>query len=118
MADRWAKVFAMPFASVYPLYLDKVVKKGRTKEELDTIISWLTGYDAAGIGAAVESGVSLEGFFEGASLVAEAELITGMICGMRVEEIEDPLIQRIRMLDKIVDELAKGRPLEKIMRSR
>ena len=118
MADRSAKLPAMPFASVYPLYLKKIERKGRTKEELDAVISWLTGYSTAELEGALEDERSFEEFFAGAALADTADLITGSICGVRVEEIEDPLIRRIRMLDKVVDELAKGRAVERIMRTR
>jgi hypothetical protein len=106
----------MSFASVYPLYLQKVEKKGRTRQELDTVITWLTGYSERDLQKIIEKKITLEQFFAGAHLNATASLITGMICGYRVEEIADPLMQKIRYLDKLVDELAKGRPLEKILR--
>lgn len=112
-SERIAK---MTFASVYPLYLAKVERKGRTKEELDEVIEWLVGYDAKKLEALIEGGVTFEDFFEGAELNANAHLITGSICGYRVEEMEDPLIRKVRSLDKLVDELAKGRKMEKILR--
>jgi hypothetical protein len=104
-------------ASVYPLYVAKVEKKGRTRDELDAVIRWLTGYDDAELDQHLTGGTTLEGFFAGARLNPNAGQITGMICGMRVETIEDPLMQQIRYLDKLVDELAKGRPLEKVLRT-
>ena len=112
------RVFKMAFASVYPLYLKKVEKKGRTKEELDAVISWLTGYDAPALQAQIDKAVDFRTFFaEAPQMHPNAPLITGVICGVRVENIEDPLMQQIRWLDKIVDELAKGKSLEKIQRA-
>jgi hypothetical protein len=111
------KIFAMPFASVYPLYVQKVEKKGRTKEEVDEIIYWLTGYDEATLQRQLENNVDFETFFEQApQMNSNARLIKGVICGYRVEEIEDKLMQQIRWLDKLVDELAKGKKMEKILR--
>lgn len=110
------RIYALPVASVYPLYLQKVERKGRTQDELDEIIRWLTGYDEAELEQHLAAGTSFEGFFAGARLNPDASLITGVICGVRVQEIEDPLMQQIRYLDKLVDELAKGRPMEKILR--
>ena len=107
----------MAVASVYPLYLAKVEKKGRTKDELDAVIRWLTGYDESELADHLSAGTTFAGFFAGARLNPNADLITGIICGVRVETIEDPLMQQIRYLDKLVDELAKGRPLEKVLRS-
>lgn len=111
------RIAKMTFASIYPLYLAKVEKKGRTKEELDQIIEWLTGYDDSKLQQLIEEKVTFEQFFQQATLNDNAHLITGVICGYRVEEIENPLTQQARYLDKIVDELAKGRKMEKIMRS-
>jgi hypothetical protein len=111
--DRIAK---MSFASVYPHYLTKVMKKGRTREELHQVIEWLTGYDESKLQQLIEDKVTFEVFFQGASLNPHAHLITGVICGYRVEEIENPLTQQVRYLDKLVDELAKGRKMEKILR--
>ena len=112
------KLFKMTFASIYPHYINKVERKGRSKEELDTIICWLTGYDESGLGLQIENGVSLTTFFAEAPCInPNANKITGLICRVRVEEIKDPLMQKIRWLDKLVDELAKGRAMEKIMRS-
>jgi hypothetical protein len=111
------KIFKMAFASVYPHYINKAQKKGRTKEELDQVIQWLTGYDAQSLEAQIENKVDFETFFEKApQLNQNASKITGVICGYRVEEIEDPLMQKIRYLDKLVDELAKGKAMEKILR--
>jgi len=112
-----ARVFKMKFANVYPLYIAKVEKKGRTKEELDTVIFWLTGYDAHSLKQQIDDKADLQTFFDDApQLNPNVSLITGVICGYRVEEIEDKLMQKIRYLDKLVDELAKGRKMEKILR--
>jgi hypothetical protein len=105
----------MTFASVYPLYLAKVEKKGRTKEELHQVIEWLTGFDENKIQEQIKENVTFETFFQHASLNPNASLITGVICGYRVEEIKDPLTQKVRYLDKLVDDLAKGRKMEKIL---
>jgi len=107
----------MTVASVYPLYIEKVEKKGRTQAELDAVIEWLTGYDDADLRRHLAAGTSFEDFFAGAELNPNASRITGVICGIRVESIEDPLMQRIRYLDKLVDELAKGKALEKVLRN-
>ena len=107
----------MTFASVYPHYITKVEKKGRTKEELLQVIEWLTGYDNQKLQKLIEEKVTFEAFFAEASLNPNAQLITGVICGYRVEEIENPLTQKVRYLDKLVDELAKGRKMEKILRA-
>jgi len=114
--DRVEKVFAMPFASVYPLYVAKVERKGRSKGEVDQAISWLTGLTEDELAAHFAKGTSFADFFEAAKINDRAALITGVICGVRVEEIEDPLMQKIRYLDKLIDEIAKGRPMEKILR--
>lgn len=107
----------MTFASVYPLYVQKAEKKGRTKEEVDTIIFWLTGYDASGLQQQIEQKKDFETFFaEAPRIHPNASKITGVICGYRVEEIEDKLMQQIRYLDKLIDELAKGKAMEKILR--
>ena len=111
--QRFAK---MTFASVYPLYLTKVEKKGRTKEELHQVIEWLTGFNNEKLQELIKENVTFETFFQHASLNPNAYLITGVICGYRVEEIEDTLTQQVRNLDKLVDELAKGRKMEKILR--
>lgn len=113
-AQRIAK---MTFASVYPHYVAKVEKKGRTKKELHEVIEWLTGYDAKAIKTLIKDEVNFEDFFTKAKLNPNAHLITGVICGYRVEEIEDPLIKQLRYLDKLVDELAKGKKMEKILRT-
>ncbi len=110
------RIAKMTFASVYPLYLTKVEKKGRTKEELYQVIEWLTSYDEKKLQKLIEEKISFEIFFQKASLNPNAHLITGVICGYRVEEIENTLTQRVRYLDKLVDELAKGRKMEKILR--
>ena len=110
------RIAKMTFASVYPLYLEKVQRKGRTKEELHQVIAWLTSFDARNLQELIKENVTFETFFQRASLNPNARLITGMICGYRVEEIEDPLTQQVRYLDKLVDELAKGKKMEKILR--
>jgi hypothetical protein len=112
------RIFNMAFAKVYPLLVQKAERKGRTKAEVDTVIFWLTGYDEEGLQAQLEKNVTCETFFnEAPQMNPNAEKIKGVICGYRVEEIEDPLQQKIRWLDKLVDELAKGKPMEKILRS-
>ena len=111
------RIFTTTVASVYPLYVAKLERKGRTKAELDAVIGWLTGYDEAELDRQLAAGTTFEDFFAGAHLNPSAERITGVICGVRVEAIEDPLMQQIRYLDKLVDELAKGRALEKVLRS-
>ncbi|MFH0999247.1 MAG: DUF2200 domain-containing protein [Bacteroidota bacterium] len=111
--ERIAKI---TFASVYPHYLTKVEKKGRTKEELHQVIEWLTAYDENTLQKFIKAEITFEQFFKNATLNENAHLITGVICGYRVEEITNPLTQQIRYLDKLVDELAKGRKLEKILR--
>ena len=111
------RVFKMSFAGVYPHYITKAEKKGRTKEELDIVICWLTGYSQEGLQKQIDKRVDFETFFaEAPSLNPNVSKITGVICGYRVEEIEDKLMQKIRYLDKLVDELAKGRTMEKILR--
>jgi hypothetical protein len=111
------RVAKMTFASVYPLYLAKVEKKGRTKEELHEVIKWLTGFDEKKLQEVINEKVSFATFFERASLHPNVSEITGVICGVRIEEIEDPLMRKVRYLDKLVDELAKGRKMEKILRN-
>jgi hypothetical protein len=111
------RIAKMTFASVYPMYLAKVEKKGRTKEELHKVIEWLTGFDDKKIQELLKENVTFETFFQHASLNINVHLITGVICGYRVEEIEDSLTQQVRYLDKLVDELAKGRKMEKILRA-
>lgn len=110
------RIAKMTFASVYPHYLTKVEKKGRTKEELHQVIEWLTGFDEKKLQELMDEKVTFETFFKKARLNHNAKLITGVICGYRVEEIENPLTQQVRYLDKLVDELAKGRKMEKILR--
>lgn len=110
------RIAKMIFASVYPLYVEKVEKKGRTKEELHEVIQWLTGFNDKKLQELIKEKVTFETFFERASLNPNASLITGVICGYRVEEIENPLTRKARYLDKLVDELAKGRKMEKILR--
>lgn len=112
--ERFAE---MTFATVYPHYLNKVEKKGRTKEELHQVIEWLTGFDNQQLQAYIDNKVSFEIFFQNADLNPNAHLITGLICGYRIEEIENPLTRKVRYLDKLVDELAKGKKLEKILRT-
>lgn len=112
------RVYKMAFSSVYPLLVQKAERKGRTKSEVDAVICWLTGYDDSGLQAQIGKKVDFETFFaEAPQINPNVSKITGVICGVRVEEIEDPLMQKIRWLDKLVDELAKGRPMEKILRS-
>ena len=111
------RIFAMTFASIYPLYEQKVERKGRSKEELNQVIFWLTGYDAAGLEKVIADEVDLETFFAQApGINPNASLIKGVICGYRVEEIEDPLMQKIRYMDKLVDELARGKRMTSILR--
>ena len=111
------KVFAMSFASVYPHYITKAERKGRTREEVDEIIHWLTGYTKAGLAKQIEKRTSFREFFDKApKLNPNTSLIKGVVCGIRVEDIEDPLMQKIRYLDKLIDELAKGKKMEKILR--
>ena len=111
------RVYRMTFASVYPLYIQKAEKKGRTKSEVDEIIFWLTGYDEKGLKEQLDKKNDFETFFKQApQMNSNASLITGVICGYRVEDIEDKLMQKVRYLDKLVDELAKGKKMEKILR--
>ncbi len=111
------RIFTTSFASVYPLYVTKVEKKGRAKAELDAVIEWLTGFDAATLQHHLDAGATFEDFFAAAELNPHVSLITGVVCGVRVEEVEDPLMQKIRYLDKLVDELARGKALEKVLRT-
>lgn len=111
-----SRIFTVSFASVYPHYVTKVEKKGRTRAELDQVIEWLTGFDAAALQHHLAAGTTFEDFFAAARLNPHASAITGVVCGVRVESIEDPLMQKIRYLDKLVDELAKGKPMEKVLR--
>ena len=111
------KIFEMAFARVYPMYVQKAERKNRTKEEVDQIICWLTGYDQKGLDQQIEQGCDIETFFAQApAFHPNSSLIKGVVCGIRVEEIEDPLMQKIRYLDKLIDELAKGKTMEKILR--
>lgn len=112
--ERMAKI---TFASIYPLYVTKVECKGRTKEELHQVIEWLTGFNLEKINALIEEKATFETFFNDAKLNPNASLITGTICGYRIEEIDNPLTQKVRYLDKLVDELAKGKKMEKILRA-
>jgi len=112
-----SRIFTSSVASVYPLYLAKVERKGRTRTELDQVIEWLTGFDRTALDAHLAAGTTFEDFFAEARLNPSASLVTGTVCGVRVEDVEDPLMQRIRCLDKLVDELAKGRPMEKVLRA-
>ena len=112
------RIFKMPFATVYPLYVRKAEGKGRKKKEVDEVICWLTGYSPRTLADQIERKKDFESFFsEAPALHPNASKITGVICGVRIEEIEDPLMRNIRCLDKLVDELAKGRPMEKILRA-
>ena len=106
----------MPVADVYPHYINKVVKKGRSEAELVQVISWLTGFDSTTLKKNLDAKTSFREFFDAANLNPHAELITGSICGVKIQEIEDPLMKKIRYMDKLVDEIAKGRPMEKILR--
>jgi hypothetical protein len=112
-----SKIFTTSFASVYPLYVTKVERKGRTQAELDQVIGWLTGFDGAALGRHLAAGTTFEEFFADAHLNPHATSITGVVCGVRVEDVEDPLMQKIRYLDKLVDELAKGKAMTKILRA-
>ncbi len=110
-------IFKMAFAKVYPLYVQKAVRKNRTKEEVNEVIRWLTGYDQAGLERQIAQGHDIEAFFAQApAMNPNTSLITGVVCGVRVEAVDDPLMQRIRYLDKLIDELAKGKKMEKILR--
>ena len=112
------RVYAMKFAKVYPMYVQKAERKNRTKEEVDEIIFWLTGYDASGLAEQIDKENDFETFFEQSPVFnPDASLIKGVVCGVRVEDVEEPLMQKIRYLDKLVDELAKGKAMEKILRS-
>lgn len=116
--DNTQRVYKMSFASVYPLYIQKAEKKGRTKEEVDIIIYWLTGYDAITLKQQIDNKIDFENFFAQApKFNPNAEKITGVICGYRVEDIADPVMQKVRYLDKLIDELAKGKAMEKILRA-
>ncbi len=111
------RIFTTSFASVYPLYVQKAERKNRTKEEVDQTICWLTGYDRAGLRRQIKQGIDFETFFAQAPAIHQkSSLIKGVVCGVRVEEIDDPLMQKIRYLDKLIDELAKGKAMDKILR--
>jgi hypothetical protein len=112
-----SRVFTMSVASVYPAYAAKVERKGRTTEELDEVIRWLTGFDESELRHHLDAGTTFEEFFAAAPMNPNAVLVTGVVCGVRVEDIDDPLMQKIRYLDKLVDELAKGKSMEKVLRS-
>lgn len=112
-----SRIFTTSFAAVYPLYVTKLERKGRSKEELDEAIEWLTGFDEHALGRHLTAGTTFEDFFADALVNSDASLIRGVVCGVRVEEIDDPLMQKIRYLDKLVDELARGRPMSKVLRS-
>lgn len=112
------RIFTTPFASIYPLYVTKLERKGKTEDELQQVITWLTGYDRVGIEKAIRDEVDFETFFaEAPALNPNVDLITGVVCGIRVEEIEDPLMQKVRWLDKLVDELARDKKMESILRT-
>ena len=113
------RIFTMPFSKVYPLYVRKAERKNRTKDEVDQIIRWLTGYNQAGLEKQISRQSDFETFFAQAPAIhPDASLIKGLVCGVRVEEVQDPLMRKIRYLDKLIDELAKGKAMEKILRSR
>lgn len=112
------RIFTTPFAAVYPMYVQKARRKGRTQEEVDLAICWLTGYDRAGLQRQVDAKADFETFFAQApAMNPNSDLIRGVVCGVRVEDVDDPLMKRIRQLDKLVDELAKGKVLDKVLRS-
>jgi hypothetical protein len=111
------RIFTTSVASVYPHYVQKVERKGRTKAELHEVMAWLTGYDEQQLARHLEDGTTFEEFFARATLTPQADLITGVVCGVRVEDVEDPLMQKIRYLDKLVDELARGKAVEKVIRA-
>ena len=111
------RIFTTSVAAVYPTYVAKVERKGRPRAELDQVVTWLTGYDEAALQELLDAGTTFDSFFAEAQLNPKASLITGVVCGVRVEDVEDPLMQKIRYLDKLVDELAKGKPMDKILRA-
>ena len=112
-----SRIFTTSVASVYPLYVAKAERKGRTQAEVDEVIEWLTGFDDAELREHLDAGTTFEDFFADAHLNPNASLITGSVCGVRVQDVEDPLMQKIRYLDKLVDELAKGKAMEKVLRA-
>ena len=112
-----ARIFGMPFASVYPHYVAKAERKGRTQAEVDEIIAWLTGFDEAELTKHLEAETTFEDFFADATVHPNADSITGTVCGVRVQEVDDPLMQKIRYLDLLIDELARGKSMDKILRS-
>lgn len=112
-----SRIYTMTFASVYPHYVTKVERKGRTRDELHRVIEWLTGFDEAALQGHLEAESTVEEFFAAARINPDVSLITGVVCGVRVEEVEEPLMRQIRYLDKLVDELARGKALEKVLRS-
>lgn len=114
--DANERVARMKFSDVYPLYIQKVERKGRTAEDVDTVITWLTGFDDAALRQHLDAGLTFEEFFAAADLNPKVSHINGVICGVRIENIENPLMKKARYLDKLVDELAKGRPMEKVLR--
>ncbi len=115
--DKKPRIFTTSFASVYPLYIQKAEKKGRTKEEVDEVITWLTGYDAEQLRRAIDAKIDLETFFDQApQMNPNVGLIKGVVCGIRVEDVADPLMQKIRYMDKLIDELAKGKKMASILR--
>lgn len=111
------RIYTMPVSSVYPHYIVKAEKKGRTKAEVDEVFAWLTGFDAAALQKHLDAETTFEEFFAEAELNPNVSLITGVVCGVRIENIEDPLMKKVRYLDKLIDELAKGKPMEKILRA-
>ncbi|MBD3925368.1 DUF2200 domain-containing protein [Nocardioides cavernae] len=111
------RIFTTSVASVYPHYVTKAERKGRTREEVDEVIEWLTGFDATQLQAHLDEGTTFEEFFAAADLNPRSDQITGSVCGVKVQEVEDPLMRQIRYLDKLVDELAKGRPMDKVLRA-
>jgi hypothetical protein len=111
-----SRIFTTAVSAVYPLYVAKAERKGRTQAEVDEVIRWLTGFDEAALAAHLEAGTTFEDFFAAATLNPDAALITGVVCGVRVEQVEDPLMQKVRYLDKLVDELARGKAMAKVLR--
>ncbi len=110
------RIYSMAFSKVYPAYINKVERKGRTKAELDQVLRWLTGYSQKELDTQIESGVDCRGFIEQAEMNPDRALIKGVVCGVRVENVEDPLMRELRYMDKLVDELAKGKAIEKVLR--